>query len=46
MIRADVAGDNGERLSVGTSAIIDRDGVVLCAGLAGREALLIADLAF
>jgi 5-aminopentanamidase len=44
VIRADVAGDTGERIAFGTSAIVDADGAVLRAGERLAEDLLVADL--
>jgi len=45
VIRADVAGDTGDRISFGSSAIIDRTGRVLQSGRPLTEELLVADLA-
>jgi predicted amidohydrolase len=44
VIRADVAGDTGERISIGSSAIIDSEGRVLQSGKPLTEELLVADL--
>lgn len=45
VVRADVAGDTGERISIGASAIIDAEGRVLQSGKPLTEELLVADLA-
>jgi len=44
VVRADVAGDTGERISFGSSAIIDAEGRVLQSGKPLTEELLVADL--
>lgn len=44
VVRADVAGDAGNRLSIGSSAIIDHKGVVRQSGKPLSEELLVADL--
>jgi 5-aminopentanamidase len=44
VVRADVAGSTGNRLSIGSSAIIDAEGMVLQSGKPLSEDLLIADL--
>ena len=44
VVRADVAGDTGERISFGSSAIVDAEGRVLQSGKPLTEELLVADL--
>jgi 5-aminopentanamidase len=44
IVRADVAGNTGNRLSIGSSAIIDAKGMVLQSGKPLSEDLLVADL--
>lgn len=44
VFRADVAGNTGNRLSIGSSAIIDPTGVVLQAGKPLSEDFLVAEL--
>ena len=44
VIRADVAGDTGGRISIGSSAIVDPEGRVLQSGRPLTEELLVADL--
>lgn len=43
VIRADVAGETGDRISIGSSAIVDPEGMVLRAGKPLREDILVAD---
>jgi len=45
VIRADVAGRNSELACAGSSAIVDRHGVVLCAAPPSSPALIVAELA-
>jgi 5-aminopentanamidase len=44
VVRADVAGNTGDRLSIGSSAIIDSKGMLLGSGKPLSEDLLVADL--
>lgn len=44
VIRADVAGETGDRISIGSSAIVDPEGTVLQSGKPLCEDLLVADL--
>jgi predicted amidohydrolase len=44
VLRADVAGDTGNRISIGSSAIIDSTGRVLQSAKPLTEELLVADL--
>ncbi len=43
IVRADVAGRTAERVSFGSSAIVDVQGRVLCAGEAFRDGVLVAE---
>lgn len=44
VVRADVAGRNGDRLSWGSSCIVDPEGTVLQLGLPLTEGILVADI--
>lgn len=44
VIRADVAGETGDRRSIGSSAIVDPEGVVLQSGKPLSEDILVADI--
>jgi predicted amidohydrolase len=44
IVRADVAGRTADRVSFGSSAIVDARGTVLCAGTALSEDILIAEI--